>query len=234
MIFKFPWSKKVKKEEKEISFNFDFPCEKIAEKMKNSQYTEKWKNSDRAQGFPVFILFNKLAKELFEENVYDYTEVNIEKYLREKLEKEKHSAEESGENLDCIAGKESDKEDGISEFSSFDLQEDCTVLFAYIPVSNPWEIFQKIPFGSYNECPPSNIIAAFCKMAYEKFGAIPAVISADTLEFAVASRPSKEEALELAWQMYALCPDTVNQGHKSVNALADCLTKSEVWTFWWD
>ncbi|MBO5005916.1 MAG: DUF4253 domain-containing protein [Clostridia bacterium] len=131
-------------------------------------------------------------------------------------------------------GKETDTENGICEFSSFDLQEDYFVLSATIPVENPWEVFQRIPFGNYNECPSPNIIAAFSKMAYEKFGAVPAVISADTIEFSVARPPSKEEALKLAWQIYTLCPDTVNQGHKSIYSLADCLTKSDVWTLWWD
>ncbi|MBE6654432.1 MAG: DUF4253 domain-containing protein [Ruminococcaceae bacterium] len=233
MLFNF-WGKKKKQQNNELYYNFDFPCEKIAERMNNSQYTQKWKNCSRQNGFPVFIIFNKIAKELFENNVYSFEEIDIEKYLNDTLEKAKLFAEENGEDFYYIAGKETDTENGICEFSSFDLQEDYFVLSATIPVENPWEVFQKIPFGNYNECPSPNIIAAFSKMAYEKFGAVPAVISADTIEFSVALPPSKEEALKLAWQIYTLCPDTVNQGHKSIYSLADCLTKSDVWTLWWD
>ena len=230
----FSWFKK--KEKNILEPSFDFPFQKIEptkEKHKNKIYTEMWKNADRSQGFPVFVLYNELLHELLLENDYS-SEADIEAYFRQREAEEKEFLAEVGEDIGFIMGKQSDKERGENEFSSFDLVEDVNIFLASIPVENPWQIFEKIPFGAYNECPEPSIIAAFAKMAYEKFGAIPAVISADTLEFSVQRRPSAEEALDLAWKMFLLCPDTVNQGHKSVYALADCLTKSGVWTFWWD
>jgi len=40
--------------------------------------------------------------------------------------------------------------------------------------------------------------------------------------------------MEAAVEHYAVCPDNVDQGIGTVAALADSLTKSTVWWFWWD
>ena len=76
-----------------------------------------------------------------------------------------------------------------------------------------------------------------CRYWYEKYGAVPAVVSHDTLEF-VIEKPidNEEQAWELAKEHYAFCPDRVDQGTNTgtIGEVADCLSKSTVWYFWWD
>ena len=85
----FSWFKKKEKNIPEPSF--DFPFQKIEptkEKYKNKIYTEIWKNSDRSQGFPVFILYNEFLKGLLHENSFA-GEADIEAYFRQREAEEK-------------------------------------------------------------------------------------------------------------------------------------------------
>ena len=44
----------------------------------------------------------------------------------------------------------------------------------------------------------------------------------------------REAALALAREAYRYCPDSVEQGAGTLQALAASLVGSEVWLFWWD
>lgn len=108
------------------------------------------------------------------------------------------------------------------------------LLLAEIPAKNPWEIFAWVPFGGWNECPMPEEHMAIAKYWYEKYGAVPAVITSDILEFSVPAPVGREEAMALAWEQYLYCPDIVDQGCESVGVLGDILSKSTAWFFWWD
>ena len=69
---------------------------------------------------------------------------------------------------------------------------------------------------------------------YQKFGAVPAALSHDILEFVVQPLRDKSAAVGLALEQYAFCPDIIDQGMQMVGILANSLTKSSVWSFWWD
>ena len=110
------------------------------------------------------------------------------------------------------------------------------ILLAEIPVKNPWEVFAWLPFGGLNECPAGEEHMAVAKYWFEKFGAVPALISYDVLEYTIpfgTSVPSWQ-ALDLALEQYAYCNDIVDQGVETVGRLADGLMKSHFWYFWWD
>ncbi len=106
-------------------------------------------------------------------------------------------------------------------------------ILAYIPTTKPFEVFAWVPFGGWNECPSAEDMISISRYWYLKHNAIPAVISHDTLEFLCAPLDIKS-AMETAVEHYAVCPDNVDQGIGTVAALADSLTKSTVWWFWWD
>ncbi len=131
-------------------------------------------------------------------------------------------------------GKEISELSGFVGFKGKLLME--TLLFE-IPVKNPWEIIAYLPMGGWNECPEAPDMMAICRYWYEQYGAIPAVISADILEFVVEQPIQDEEkAWELAKQHYGFCMDRVGQCTETctVGELADSLQKSTVWYFWWD
>ena len=69
---------------------------------------------------------------------------------------------------------------------------------------------------------------------YDRYKAIPAVISHDVLEFAAMPVKDESAALGLALEQFAFCEDIVYQGTESVGKLAGMLMQSSVWYFWWD
>ena len=133
---------------------------------------------------------------------------------------------EEGETILELSSFVSYTRDGIEE----------TILFE-LPIKNPWEVIAWMPMGGWNECPEASEMMEVCRYWYEKYGAVPAVVSHDTLEF-VVEKPidNEEQAWELAKEHYAFCPDRVDQGTNTgtIGEVADCLSKSTVWYFWWD
>ncbi len=124
----------------------------------------------------------------------------------------------------------------VRKFIGFhDYKDNCVMetILAYIPTTKPFEVFAWVPFGGWNECPSAEDMIHISRYWYLKHNAVPAVISHDTLEFFCAPLDIKS-AMETAAEHYAVCPDNVYQGVGTVAALADSLTKSTVWWFWWD
>ena len=110
------------------------------------------------------------------------------------------------------------------------------LILAKIPVKNPWEIFAYLPFGNWNECPDTPALMAVAKYWFERYGAVPAAMSHDELEFLLPAPVPKEQAVEVAVEQYGFCPDVVDQEQDdpTVGNLADVLRQSTVWYFWWD
>lgn len=110
------------------------------------------------------------------------------------------------------------------------------LLLARIPVEHPWEVFAYLPFGGWNECPGTVDLMAAAKYWFEQYGAVPAVIAHDVLEFDLPVPVPEERAMELAAEQYGFCPDIVDQGPEgaTVGWLADSLRQSDKWYFWWD
>lgn len=106
-------------------------------------------------------------------------------------------------------------------------------IIAYIPTDKPYEVFLWLPIGGWNECPCAEEMISAAKLWYEKYNAVPAVISHDIVEFTVR-RLNAEEAKCVGIQQYAFCSDIVDQGFGDLSNLMDTLTKSEIWYFWWD
>ena len=81
------------------------------------------------------------------------------------------------------------------------------LILAKIPVKNPWEIFAYLPFGNWNECPDTPDLMAVAKYWFEQYGAVPAAMSHDELEFLLPAPVPKEQAVEVAVEQYGFCPD---------------------------
>ena len=101
-------------------------------------------------------------------------------------------------------------------------------------MKNPWEVFAWLPFGGWNECPPPEEQRAAAKYWFEQYGAVPAVMSMDILEYALPAPVPWERAMEAALEQYFFCADIVDQGVGTIGTLADVLAKSKYWYFWWD
>lgn len=110
------------------------------------------------------------------------------------------------------------------------------IVLAEIPVKHPWEVFAYLPFGGWNECPANEEHMAVAKYWFEKYGAFPALMTHDVLEYGLPTVYGipREQALDLALEQYAYCNDIVDQGVETIGRLADGLSKSFYWYFWWD
>ena len=109
------------------------------------------------------------------------------------------------------------------------------VILVKVPTTKPYEILAYFGMGGYNECPFPAEQVAVAKYWYEKYGAVPAVITYDTIVFYV-ERPVQtlEETKKLAMEHYAFCYDIVDQCYGTLEKLADALYKNVHWYFWWD
>ena len=120
-----------------------------------------------------------------------------------------------------------------ANYWNYDSEFTKPVVLAKIPVKEPWKVFAYLPFGGWNECPDTLEHMAVAKYWYQKFGALPAALSHDELEFYLPQPLDKEQALQTAQELYGYCPD-MDQNYKSVGQLADTLTKSHIMYIWWD
>lgn len=125
--------------------------------------------------------------------------------------------------------------DRFSGYWDYFTRKTYPLILAEIPVKYCWEIFAWLPFGGWNECPDTPELMAVTRYWYEQYRAVPAVITHDVLEYGVPVPVNREQAMRLALEQHAWCPDVVGQSEDlSVGMMADCLTKSTVWYFWWD
>jgi len=153
-----------------------------------------------------------------------------ETYFAALLGTRKEEAADDG--FDWLEDVLGDQDGGEAMDAFYGMDE--PMLLAEIPVKHPWEVFAWLPFGGWNECPDTPGLMAAAKHWYEQYGAVPAVMTHDILQFEVPAPVDPVRAMDLALEQYAWCPDIVDQGCQSVGALADGLAQSTVWFFWWD
>ena len=127
--------------------------------------------------------------------------------------------------------------DSFSSPFDYDTGKSGELLLARIPASEPWHIAAWLPMGGWNECPAPEDMLAMAKRWYEKYRAVICCVTSDEMEFRVSTPPTgMEEAYALAKEQYYFCQDRVEQYADEYNlrTLADTLTKSPLWYFWWD
>ncbi len=101
-----------------------------------------------------------------------------------------------------------------------------------VPVTEPWRIWAYLPYGGWNACPKVTEHMAVSKYLYEQYGAYPAALSYDTIDYAV-EKPV-EDLEKLANEIGTYCFDIVEQGCETYSALALELQNSRIWNLWWD
>ena len=104
-----------------------------------------------------------------------------------------------------------------------------------VPATHCWEIPAYLRWGGWNANPAPEYHVAALRSWGDRFDAELVAINRDTMNVRVNRRPStREEALILAREQYAYCPDLIDQGVGSVSALAAMLLADDWWYFWWD
>ena len=100
------------------------------------------------------------------------------------------------------------------------------VILVKVPSTKPYEILAYFGMGSEG--------IATVKYWYEKYGAVPAAITYDEIEFYV-ERPVQtfEEARKLAIEQYAFCYGLLWECYDTLDELASAIYKNVHWYFWW-
>ena len=150
----------------------------------------------KKEGFvPMMVVVDELLLECFELNGEDKDQVRREllsaplesgeEFLQNRLSEYKEDVEEEPGYWDQLMGEVAGGE-GINRFLSvwdFNGEQTIPIILAEIPVKNPWEVFAYLPFGGWNECPANEEHMAVAKYWFEKYGAVPALMTHDVLEY---------------------------------------------------
>lgn len=232
-----------------------FTSEHTADEVEKAYHTAAERG--RKEGFtPLLVISSDTLAESLEylekdsyskEKVMQQPHMDVEKMLKEQYEDmvESYQEMEEDELRDtwyAQTGEEMEEEFGetINEFSSIESFTDDSInetILLEIPVKNPWEVIAWVPMGGWNECPAAEEMMEVCRYWYTKYGAVPALVSSDTLEFVLEEPVADEEmALQAAKEHFAFCSDRVFQGTETetITELASCISKSKYWFFWWD
>lgn len=150
-------------------------------------------------------------------------------------EDEEDERPEPAEVGDWPADDEVDAAEPLSHLDIASMEPHDEVVIARVPCSASWQAPVYLRFGDWNDCPAPEHHAVLLRDWNARYGAEVIAIGLDSLECSVRSRPStRDEALALAREHYAYCPDLVDQGFETLAALAADLMVSETWRFWWD
>lgn len=104
-----------------------------------------------------------------------------------------------------------------------------------VPTTRGYEVPAILNWGDFNSCPRAEEHVAILRYWHERFGTDVVAMDGATLELLPARSPAEgEESLAVAIEQYLYCPDIVDQGVGSVDALAYSLAKGPMWFFWWD
>ena len=219
------------------------------------KYLASYKEGKEKGFTPVFLVLYNTLLEKFEidmededtDNIMDIVKSNLEKYKDinavEFLKKfQKENTEDSRESIDDYFTEKDYKYDDSEKYNlelstlfDYDNYLKDDVILVKVPTEKPYEVLGYFGMGGYNECPFPAEQVAVAKYWYEKYGAVPGVITYDTIVFYV-ERPVQtlEETKKLAMEHYAFCYDIVDQCYGTLEKLADALYKNIQWYFWWD
>jgi hypothetical protein len=109
------------------------------------------------------------------------------------------------------------------------------VFIIVLPTNDAAEAIAMLRYGGWNECPPPEVHVAAFRSWRDRFGFEPVCVGHDIIEGRVTRRPADQAAaLTLARELFAYCPDIVDQGTDDLATLAAILMVSDWWFFWWD
>lgn len=116
------------------------------------------------------------------------------------------------------------------------LQRDQPHRLALIEAAHGWEIPARLAWsGAANYDLSGAHHLAVLRRWGQRYGAELLTLGFDTIELLVDRPPAaKDEALAVAREQFAYCPDIVWQGLETIGALAATQARSRLWYFWWD
>jgi hypothetical protein len=103
---------------------------------------------------------------------------------------------------------------------------------AILKTTDQYEVLRAIKTDGINYGITTDSLIAIVKNLDKKYALSLVSAGGDFCEFRIGKDPA--DWMDLAREAYAVCPDIVDQGTESVEALADELKKRKSLYFWWD
>ena len=228
-------------------YNFEFE-EIKAESFEEieKKYLAAYKDGKEKGYTPVFLVLDDNLLETFEINMEDEDTDNMMELVKSNLEKAKsinpieflekfqgQNTDDLKENIDEYFSEidyEFDDDDKsnleLSTVFDYDGNFKDNVILVKVPTTKPYEILAYFGMGSED--------IATVKYWYEKYGAIPASITYDEMEFYVERPPQTlEETKKLAVEHYAFCYGLLWGCYDTLEEAASTIYKNVQWYFWW-
>jgi len=111
------------------------------------------------------------------------------------------------------------------------------VHLALLPTVEGWRVPAYLNFGAWNDCPLPQEHVCMLKHWHEHYGADLMGMTDTTIEMRAERPPrDRENALQLAWQHYVYCNETIGYDlvTNTLEDLAARLLDAPLWQFWWD
>jgi hypothetical protein len=105
---------------------------------------------------------------------------------------------------------------------------------ALVPVTRPADVPSVMGWmGAVNSHDPP-WLTAILRSWEERYDAILVSLGFDTMHVAVRRPPVKEDEIKTAAELYVFCTDVVDLDDDAIEELADGLSVTRAWMFWWD
>ena len=221
-------------------YNFEFEEIKTGSfKEVSKKYLTLYKEGKEKGYTPVFLTVDEYLLKTFEISMKDENTDNMIDIFNKNLEKAKNInpielfnkfIEQSMDKYfteDDYKFDDSNK-NNLKFLTIFNNEGNLkdNVILVKVPTTKPYEILAYFGMGSEG--------IATVKYWYEKYGAVPAAITYDEIEFYV-ERPvlTFEEAKKLAIEQYAFCYGLLWECYDTLDELASTIYKNVHWYFWW-
>lgn len=211
-----------------------------------ANYLEESEAGRKSGYWPVVVYLSENLNEVID-NCFERAG-GVDSYVNAVLLRDHSNGKERLEarfqDLEAVMGKEaleiSDSEltafsgqlSGITAFPAAGLFSGEAWLLR-VPAEQPYEVFAWLPFCGWNSCPKVDDMIAICRYWYEQYGAIPAMITYDTLAFYLETPvTNRQTAKALAREQVAFCDGVFEMGGPVLYAAS--VLNSNFWSFWWD
>lgn len=155
----------------------------------------------------------------------------LRKRMKQVMPEDAELADELTGSFDEIAAPQMQ----LAAVGAKERRPDEELILLKLPLTRPWRCFAYLPAGNRHACPNAVGLMSVCRLWYEQYGAVPAMLSKNELQLYVAKPLTRRtQAMELAAAQYAFCSDIVDRCTETLGALAGMLTDAAYWYFWWE
>jgi hypothetical protein len=105
---------------------------------------------------------------------------------------------------------------------------------ALVPVTRPADVPSVMGWQGAVNSHDSPWLTAILRSWEERYDAILVALGFDTMHVAVRRPPVKADEVKTSAELYIFCTDVVDMDEGAIEELADGLSVTRSWMFWWD